>query len=356
MDISYAQAVDITHGTLQNIRKNSCPLTYLYNTYNFFNTFWKNRMKVQGGKEIEREIALVDEGNAGLKNRWADDTHNVKNITKKYKVDWRFAKGNYSYNWPEMDLNNGPEKIFDVLQLKYNNALREMSDAIYLACILSPTSSSDEDNPHGIMSWLPYGTDDATGSWCGTSGHYNDSSGTSFDVGGISASTYSRWASYYGDHNGDLDDSLLSQLDTATRKLHFEGPQFPEKIPGPSNQKFSLYSNDNVIKSVNLLYAKSDDQMGYRIGAHFGRPSFKGMTFEYVDILDTARTYQYGTDPIIGINHDLIYPVVHSGWDFKVHKPTKRDDNHLVLTGYIDLQFAIICDNRRRAGFLLNQQ
>lgn len=356
MDISYSQAVDVVHGTLQNIRKNSCPLTFVYNTYNFFNSFWRNKLKVQGGKEIEREIALVDEGNAGLKNRWADDTHVIKNITKKYTVQWRFAKGNYSYNWPEMDLNNGPERIFDVLKLKYENALREMADAMYLACFLSPTGSSDEDNPHGIFSWLPYGTDDAVGSWNATSGHYNDGSGTTFDVGNISATTYPRWASYYGDTNGDLDDSLLAQIDSATRQLYFEGPEYPEKIAGPANDKFSLYSNNNVIGNLNLLKYKSDDQGGYRLGDHFGKPVMKGMTFKYIDILDTARPYQYGTDPIIGIDHSMIYPVVHSGWDFKIHKPEKDPLNHLILRGYIDTQFAIVGENRRRAGFLLSQQ
>jgi len=150
MDISLDQAIDITNGTLQDIRKNSCPMTYLYSSYALFNSFWKNRMKIEGGKNIERYITLGDEGNAGHKNRWADDTHVVKNITKKYNTDWRFAKGNFSYNWPEMDLNNGQAQIYDVLKLKYNNALREMVDEIYKAILTTPTSSTDELNPIGI--------------------------------------------------------------------------------------------------------------------------------------------------------------------------------------------------------------
>ena len=80
-------------------------------------------------------------------------------------------------------------------------------------------------------------------------------------------------------------------------KLNFEGPQFSEKLPG-TNFKFSLYSNDNIIGSLNLLYAKSDDQMGYRISEHFGFPNFKGIPFNYVDILGSASVSLYGTDPI----------------------------------------------------------
>lgn len=154
-----------------------------------------------------------------------------------------------------------------------------------------------------------------------------------------------------------MDDSLLVILDRATRKLHFTGPTAPQALPDPTtNAKYSLYSNDSVIGSINLLYAKSDDQMGYRIGSHFGVPVFKGMAFEYVDLFDTADTDTYGTDPIFGLNHELIYPVVHSSWDFKVSKPSPRDDNHLVLSTYIDLQYCIVGENLRHAGFLVNQQ
>ena len=208
------------------------------------------------------------------------------------------------------------------------------------------------------MLGISFGTDNSTGGWTGYTGHYNDGSATAFNKGGISctSTTNARWANYYADHQGDLDDSLLVLLDRATRKLHFTGPTSPETLPGPSNSKFSLYSNDSVIGNLNLLYAKADDQMGYRIGSHFGVPTFKNMPFEYVDILDTADTDTYGTDPIIGINHELIYPVVHSSWDFKVSKPTPRDDNHLVLSTYIDLQYCVVGEQLRHAGFLINQQ
>ena len=145
-------------------------------------------------------------------------------------------------------------------------------------------------------------------------------------------------------------------LDRATRKLNFNGPELGKKLDKESGN-FSLYSNDNVIGNINLLYAKSDDQMGIRPNRHFGdRPMFKGMTFQYVDLFDTADTDIYGTDPIFGVNHNLLYPVVLNNWDMKIGKPRQRDKQHLVLTVDMDIVYSIICEDRRRAGFQISQR
>jgi len=355
--ITIEQATDILQATLEDVKKNSCPLTYLYSSYKLFNSLWKDRVKSEGGDKIERFITLKDEGNAKHQGNWEKDTHNVLNTDENIIVNWRRASSNFSYNVIEMDMNKGNAQIYNKVQNKYNNTLREIVDEIYDAALSTPTSSADKLSPQGLPAHLSLGTI-ATSGWTGYSARYNDGStpGGTYNSGTIasSAANKSRWASYYADHAGDIDDSLLVLLDRACRKLAFDGPAFPEKLPGPTF-KFSLYSNDNIIGSLNLLYAKSDDQMGYRVSEHFRYPNFKGVPFVYVDQLDTANASLYGTDPIYGINHELIYPVVLNNWDFKIGKPRSRDEQHVVLTVDIDVVYNYICENRRRAGFLLSE-
>jgi len=356
--ITVEQATDILQATLEDIKKNSCPMTFVYSSYKLINSLWKGRVKSEGGDRIERFITLKDEGNAKHQGNWEIDTHNVINTDSTITVNWKRASSNFSYNMIEMDMNKGNAQIYNKIQSKYNNTLREIVDEVFDAAIKSPTSSSDDLSPHGLSTWLSIGTNNSTGGWTGYNARYNDGNtpGTAFNAGGISCSATDkpRWASYYADHNGNIDDSLLVLLDRACRKLAFEGPQFPEKLSGPEF-KFSLYSNDNIIGSLNLLYAKADDQMGYRISEHFGYPNFKGIPFTYVEQLNDANNSLYGTDPIYGVNHDLIYPVVLNNWDFKIGKPKARDDQHVVLTTDIDLVYNYICLNRRRAGFLISQ-
>lgn len=356
-DVLIAQATDILQATLPDLVKKQCVLTYAYSNYGFMNSFWKDRAKVGGGDKLQRFITLKDEGNAGHRNRWSEDTHNVVNTDKTIEVNWVLLSGNLSWNTVEQDMNKGAARIYDKIENKYNNAIREMADQLYPALLKTPTSSSDADRPHGISAWLPLGDDGDTGSWSGARARYDDGSapGTAYNAGGINGSTYSRWASYYADHDGDLDDSLLVLLDRACRKLNFQGPQLGKTLDKQS-LNFSLYSNDNVIGKINLLYAKSDDQMGIRVNRHFGdNPVFKSMTFQYVDVLDTADTDIYGTDPIFGVNHNLVYPVILNNWDMKIGKPRQRDKQHLVLTVDMDIVYAIICEDRRRVGFQISQ-
>ncbi len=356
--ITIEQATDVLQSTLEDIKKNSCPLTYLYSSYKLFNSLWKDRSKVEGGDRINRFITLKDEGNAKHQGNWEKDTHNVVNTDETIVQNWKRASSNFSYNIIEMDMNRGRAQIYNKVQNKYNNTLREVVDEVFEGALKTPSSATDKLSPEGIPAHLSIGTSGSTGGWTGYSARYNDGSnpGTAYNSGSIasSSSVNARWASYYADHAGDIDDSLLVLLDRACRKLNFEGPMFPEKLPGP-NFKFSLYSNDNIIGSLNLLYAKSDDQMGYRVSEHFGYPNFKGIPFGYVDILDTANNSLYGTDPIFGVNHELITPVILNGWDFKIGKPRQRDEQHVVLTVDVDLVYNYICENRRRAGFLISQ-
>jgi hypothetical protein len=363
-DISIQQAIDLGHSTLQHIQDKKASYTYLYDTYSFFNTFWRTHMKFTGGDELEGHIVLGDEGNAKHTGRWAEDTHNIVNITKKYTLNTVHATTNMSYNLVEADLNRGPERIYDMIETKYDNMCREMVDEVYGKIWLTPANSSDSDNPHGISAWLPLGTDDSTGGWTGYTPKYGN--GSSYNIGGLtsSATENARWASYYADHNGNLDDSLYVLLDRACRKLNFEGPAQPKALdlntPGASSNfgAFSIYTNDTVLGTLNALNYKNDDQSGYRISEHYGIPMFKGIPMYYVPMLETADTTRYGTNPIFGINHQLLYPKVLNGWYFRISPPVNRaaGNQHLVMSVYCDLEYQVWGKQRRHMGYLISQQ
>jgi hypothetical protein len=352
------QATDIMQATLQDYVKKMPAMTYLYETYGAFNRTWESRLKREGGKKIERYITLGDEGNAKHRGNWEEDTHNVTNIDYTITADWVTASNNVSWNLVEASINSGAARIYDVIANKYRNCIREIVDEVYAAMWSTPTSATDSLNPFGLPGWITQGTDDSTGGFTGYTGTYSTSA-ASFNVGGLasSASDKARWANFYADHNGVLDETLWVLLDRAYRRVHFEAPQHPKTLNGTGQRdRYTLFSNDNVIGNLNILAAKSDDQLGYRVDSHFGTPTFRGTPLMYVDILNTAGTNTYGTDPIIGVNSELFYPVCLSGWDFKIGKPRQRDQQHLVLTVDVDLVYTYICENRRYCGFLINSQ
>jgi hypothetical protein len=351
------QATDIMQATLQDFVKKLPAMTYLYQSYASFNRTWQNRSKIEGGKKVERYITLHDEGNAKHRGNWEEDTHNVMNIDETITSNWVTASSNLSWNLVEASINSGAAQIYDVIANKYRNCLREMVDEVYAAMWSTPTSSSDKLRPFGIPGWLVQGTQLSTGDFTGYTGRYS-TSGSSFNVGGLTSSSTanSRWANWYADHQGALDETLWVLMDRAFRQVHFEAPIIPKTQNGTMQaDKYTVFSNDAVIANLNMLAAKSDDQLGYRIDSHFGTPAFRGIPILYVDLLNSVGTYTYGTNPIIGINSELIFPVVLSGWDFKIAKPRPRDQQHLVLTVDMDLVYTYVAETRRYAGWMINQ-
>lgn len=361
METDFAKALDIWNATLQHIMtKKPALANFAYNKYQFFNLFFRNAMKVKGGDYLEGHITLASEDNAKHVGIWDQDTLKKKNIDRQYTMNWRQAKGGMLWNLMETSINSGAEKIFDVLEQQYESAIKDMIDEIYLAILTGPDNANDVLNPYSVFSWMPFGTASSTGGWTGYSGHYNDGSGASaatFNRGGLasSASNNANWASYYADHAGNLDETLLTMVDRAIRKLNFQAPMIPKTVGEMNgNVDFSLHTNDNVISKLNTFYAKADDQMGYRPDSHYGTPTIRSIPLAYVDILDTARTSVYGTDPVLGINHADLHPVIHTDWNFK--EIDGKDPNRaVVLQKIIYLRYQIWCKNPRYAGFLISQ-
>lgn len=361
IETDFDKALDIWNATLAHIMtKKPALANFAYRKYQFFNMFFKNAMKVKGGDHLEGHITLLSEGNASHVGIWDQDTLVKKNIDRKYTVNWRQAKGGMLWNLMETSINSGAEKIFDVLETQYESAIKDIIEEIYLAILTGPNSASDVNAPNSIFTWLRLGSNNSTGGWTGYKSRYNDSTsavGTAYDTAGITSSStvHSNWASYYADHNGNLDETLLTYVDRALRKLNFQAPIIPQKVGEMNgNVDFSLHTTDNVISKLNTFYAKADDQMGYHRDSHYGTPTIKSIPLAYVDILDTARKAVYGTDPIIGLNHSSIFPVVHADWNFK--EISGKDPNRsVVMQKVIWLRYNIFCRNPKDAGFLISQ-
>ena len=354
-EITFAQALDIAYATLWDIRRKNPPLaTFAYPNYQFFNTFMKGNIKTVG-KALEGHVTLDSEKNATHSGFWAQDDLIKKNISKRYRLPWAKATGGMMWNLIEQDINQSPAQIYNVWKQQYDSCVKDLVEEILDAIINGKTSSSDDNRPYSIFQWIGQGTTSSTGGFTGYYGCYNDGStpGTAFDKGGIDATTYTDWANYFADHDGNIDDSLLTILDTAKRKLNFQPPIYPEKLE-VDKLNYAMYTTDTVIKKLNAFFAKSDDNMGYRPESHYGTPSFNRIPMVYCPPLDDGNTSVYGTDPILGLNHTYIYPVVLKNWDFR---PTKQQayGRHTVMEMYMDLVYQVWCNSSPKyAGFLVS--
>lgn len=355
-------ATDIWDATFQKIMTGEPKLaTFAYRKWGLFNLFFQNAKTIIGGDQLEGNITMDSEGNARLVGAWEQDSLVKKNINAQYTAKWRHARGGMMWNLLETSVNAGDQKIFNVLKTQFKSGMKDLYEAVYLALVTGLTSASDYDSPNSINTWLRVGTASSTGGWTGYQSRYNDGStpGTAYDTGGLtsSSSVNTGWASYYADHLGNIDESLLSLLDVAILELGFQAPSVGVNVNtdlGLRVPDFSMYSSKNVHKTLNTFYAKADDNMGYNKNSHWGTPTFMSIPFAYCDLLNTARTSLYGTDPIFGINHSDLYPVIHSDWNFETVN-TRDPNRSTVLKKIIWLKYQMWCDNPHDAGFLISQ-
>ena len=362
-EVTLADNLDLAYATLWDIRRKKPPLaTYAYPNYEFYNTFFRGNVKTTG-KALEGHVTLDKEGNAAHKGFWDADSLIKKNINTRYRLDWALATGGMLWNEIELAMNKAPARIYDIYQQQYDSCMMELVEEVFGKILTGLTSSSDRDNPMAVTQWVSPGTTGSTGGFTAYSGAYNDGDSTmasdAFNKGGISSSSTSNsdWANYFADHGGNIDDSLLATMDTAIRKLNFRPPVVPEKLPVEST-KFALYTSNNVIEKLNTFYRHSDDQMGYHPGAYVNQgpvgPSINRIPLVYCPPFDTANTDVYGTDPILGLNHNFIYPVILKGYDFRIKK-TSDSNRHNVMALYCDLVYNIWCNTSPKyAGFLVS--
>jgi len=363
--ITIEQAIDLGYATLQAFDQDALQMTLKHPTYEVINKWFKGDKKVlDGGDVVKSYISLKDTGNAQHVRMYDTDTPNLANVDKEITVNWTHAQSSFSYSLKELAMNLGNKRrIYNLLKQRRDNCYREFGDLLEEAAWKTPSSASDDKQPHGIPAWLVQSdADGSTGDFTGYVGDYtvavNSTESAYGTVGGIpcTSTTNARWANWYADHNNQLNDTILKTLRQAIRKTKFQTPIIAKQAidPESSFSNFRLYTTSNMLDNLEEIAFKSDDRVGSDLGKYAGAVTFKNLPFVYVDSLDTPLKYVYGADPIFGVSHDHFNPVVLENENFRTNKPMNKVGQHNVMTVYIDLSYAYMCDNRRTGGFLIS--
>jgi len=352
---------DIINGTLERFMVKEPPLSYAYRTYEAFNMLYAPGVMKVSGKELRGFVVTGTVGNAKFASEWAQDTLVAKNITKQYNVPtYKHCSGGMVFNDIESSANVDPERIFDVVSLQWKKARAEVIDKIHLATWSGLASVNDDTSPYSVFNWLTLGTQGSSGGFTGYQGRYNDGStpGAAFDVGGLnsSATVVPEFASYYADHAGLIDETLLRVINDALMTLNFKPPVM---LPGKTVPEtgYATFTSKNVMLTLNQLYAKLNSHVGPQpMNQYYPLSPIKvpgAIPLVWVDILDTANASVYGTDPIVGINMTELFPTYLKGWDFKIVK-AKDFERHLVSQWYLDYAGQMFSIDRARSGFLVS--
>ncbi len=353
------ELVDLINSTRPMFEKDGPAMTFNDISHELFNTVFEKAEETTGSM-MEWDVTLADQGNGQMVGLFAEDSHNVSPITKKAYAHWAHATTNVSFDLREEAIQSGQEeKLYDMIDNRINNMYREFAEMLQPKLLLPPNSAADDLNPHGIASWLPLGTAGRKNAgFTGYQSTYNDGAGTKYNAGTIpcSAAVNPRWASYFGDHEGRLGDSLIELIDEAILCTGFKPTRIPKSVDKDTDWgNLRFYSNKKVILNLTQLARKMDDNIGPQFGKFLNTYTYMGAPFMYVESLDTADQYLWGTDPLFAVNWDWLKVKCLKGFKFKLQPAYKRDDSHTVVAQPLDVSWVMYSNNRQRLGFLLSQ-
>lgn len=358
MSLSIQQCLDLVNSTRDEFTLDKLSVALNYPKYEVLNDILPNYKKVGAGENWESNIQLEDATNGGhVGMLFYNDKTNVNDTDKKVITPWRRYTNNCSYDRISLSINQQQKtRVYNYLRSKKVAMYRKTADDLQVAFWSNPTGAADTTSNLGIPAWLTLGTDNTAGFTGGVASYLD---GVNFNPGGLDPTVFTKWRSYYDDHNGNLGESLLDQLGDACRATDFEAPNSPGEVTGVDESGLAgimkFYTTNNVIKNVERIARNSDDRIGYDLGKYKGKTLYKGIPFHYVKVLDTVNANLYGTDPLYAINFDQLFPIVLEDWYFQPDTD-KNAFSHTVFTEFIDLVWNLHCDNRQQCGFLISQQ
>jgi hypothetical protein len=357
--MTLAQFTTLLNATQPDFTPGQLAMTLNYRKYEVTNTILPEFKKLGSGQSFQTHIQLLDSPNGGNTGMFfAQDNATIYDTDQTATSNYRHYVNSCTYDAAQLDINRGDRvQRYDYIKSQRMAMHRKTADDMKETFWSAPASASDTTAPIGPFGWLVMGTDNDTGSYSGGDPYYLD--GNTYSAGGLATATYPKWKSYYADHNGKLDETLLDLITTAMRKTSFEVPLVPNiqavdgvdtKVP----QKVKMYTSNAVLTAIEKIARNSDDRLGYDIGKYMGETTIKGITLGYNEIFDTASTYLYGSDPIVAINWDVMYPVVVRNWYFK-SKVKEHPFSHNAFNEFIDLYWAgVHNENRQQSGFLIS--
>ena len=360
--MTLAQFETLLNATDDDFEPNKLAMTLNHKKYEVTNIILPQYKKLRTGTSYTSHIQLEDATNGAHTGMFfVQDQVNLYETDQTIESSYRHYINSCSYDEAQLDINSGDRaKRYDYIKSQRMAMYRKIGDDLKEKFWSAPSSATDTTNPIGPFGWLVLGTNNSTGDFSGGDPYYLD--GNTYSAGGKATGTYTKWKNFYADHNGDLGEALLELMGTCNRKTDFELPIVPnarQQVDGivtNGSSKLVYYTSDNVIKNVEKIARNSDDRIGYDLGKYAGETTYKGIPFRYNDIFDTASTYLYGTDPVVAINWNIMYPVVVKNWYFR-SKVANHPFAHNCFNEFVDLYWCgVHCENRQMTGWLISQQ
>ncbi len=361
--ISNSDLLDLQRTTLENLPKLDFETALTYQNYIALNQwFSKEKIQVDSGTSIKRNILLDNSGNASYVRLYGRTAINVTDVQKQITAPWVQVRTHYSIDRREVLRNRSPARYIELLKSRRLDGMLALADLIERTSWGTPQNTSDDLNPRGLAYWISKvvpsnaGSYDAAidvaGTFCGRRINYGDGTFSYTDKGGINPTAEGKWRNYADVYSAVSTSDLVRKLRSAFYATSFQSPMVAKDLKEGPASKYKLYTGRSVAVALDELSQTQNvgsDLLAGDLAKFHGVSVFKRVPIIYAPVLDADAT-----NPIYGVNHAKFFPIVMEGDWLRESEPMSDVETHDVSTTFIDSSFQLFSNNVRDGGFVLH--
>lgn len=302
----------------------------------------KNRVRYDGGDEIEWNLIQNGDGNARNVGLYSVDSTNVTDGTFKLKIPWRHTETSCAYDIRENAMNsNDANRIVNYIKLKVYEREISLVDLMENNFWQGPSASTDNMTPFGIFGyWLAY---NATSGFNGSNGNYGS-------IGGKDADVYTKVKHYTFNYSSVTDTDLVDKVMDAIKYSAFKPMVQNAPIPGYTNgHKNMMYSTWDTVKALGKLARSQNDDIGSDLDKFNGDVRIGKIPMIDVPWITSNKAT---SDPVVGIDWSQFHAVFLDG-RWRTETPfSKSSKQHNVMESFLDYTYNFRCINRRNGMWL----
>lgn len=296
---------------------------------------WKGRQKqFTGGEEWEFEIQMDHNHSARTVGLYEQDSTSMDDTMQKGSVAVRHVNAHYIYDQREKAFQRGGTQIVDLVKTRYVAMIISLFELLEGILWSKPTDSTDVKTPYGISYWI---TKSATEGFYGL-----DPTGFSSGRGGLSSTTYPRFANWTAQYTNITKQDLVRKMRRAHRKTQFRSP-VSHATPALGGMRNGIYTNDTVIGLLEEILEANNMSLGNDLASKDGKTQFKSTPLTYAPKLDDDSQ-----DPIYLLDWKWLAIGVMTGWENNLSAPYMVPGKHLVRRVDLDASLNMVCTDPRR--------
>jgi hypothetical protein len=332
--------------------------------------FGSDKVQVHDGTSILRNIMLDTSGNARHVRLFQKTPINITDTQHQIIAPWCQVQTHWSIERREVLRNRKPSAFVDLLKARRLDAMLDLAELLEGRAVLPPSAATDDLNPMGLLYWLSFAPDGATsataladnGGFCGRTIRWNNTGvGGTTVKGGIDTATHPKWRNYADIYAAMTVADGVLHLRRAFHACEFQSPMMVRDLSQGPLANFRLYCDlTTLITYEGLVNAANTNDMGTDLDKFHGVTVFRRCPMIYLPALDGMLITGGGgvnttdTHPVIGVNHQMFYPVVQEGDWLRESEPYDDVEQHNSSTVFVDGSYQFFCKNVRRAGFVVH--